>query len=116
LQEALALARIAQPFAQTTTPVRGRDWQGRFEIDDLIVTLSLHGDHLVGRLRHRGRDDISFKGQVWLIPEEATEDSLLQGPIDPQGRFHIKATEPTTYALLLRVDGRDVAVERIRIV
>mgnify|MGYP001104442709 CR=1 FL=1 len=116
LQEALTLALIAQPVAQVAAPARGRGWQGRFEIDNLVITLSLRDDHLTGRARRRCAADADLSGQAWLILEEVAKEVLFKSLIDPQGRFRIKVSEPGIYALLLRIDGQDVTVERIQIV
>lgn len=126
LREALALAWLAHPVAQGSLALRGAGWQGRFEQAGVVVTLSSHSGSLTGRVRRRAGVQASSAGpapgvdqreQAWLLGrEESTEGEPLVSPLDERGRFLFPALAPGEYDLLLNVEGRDIAVERIMMV
>ncbi len=117
LRESLAQALIARPVMPLAVPVRGKGWQGRFEADDLIVTLSAQIDGLTGRVRRRDAlSDADYSGQAWLLGETAaTESDLPHSKIDERGRFQFAALAAGSYALLLRIGEQDVALEAVQI-
>ncbi len=116
LREALALALLARPVAGAPAPVRGEEWQARFEVDDLVVTLSLQAGRLTGRVRQRNvPPDTDYSGQVWLLGEKMLADEEIpSSEIDERGRFYLSLpTGGPPYALLLQTRGRHVAIENI---
>jgi hypothetical protein len=138
LREALALAWLAHPVAQGRAPLRGTGWQGRFELEDVVVTLSSRAGALTGRMRRRAgspaesgaehseagtaaagtvvTETAAGQGaQAWLLGRtERADAEPTSSPLDARGRFQFPALEPGEYDLLLRVGGRDIAVEGIR--
>jgi anti-sigma factor RsiW len=117
LRESLALALVARPVAQVTAPARGEGWQGRFEVDDLIITLSAHGGRLTGRVRDRDAShDADYSGDAWLLsPGMEMADEAPHSVIDARGRFQFLGLAAGSYALLLQIGEQDVALEAIRI-
>lgn len=113
LQEALALARVARPVAHAGASARGRGWQGRFEVDELLVTLALHGDRLTGRVRQRDAIEADLSGEAWLLSVADGGETLESAPVDTRGRFQFAAPTAQTYTLLLQAGGQDIAIERI---
>ncbi len=91
LREALALAQVAQPMQVLARPARGAGWRGRFEIDDLIITLSSESGRLTGRVRRRdARPDVDYSGMAWLLsPEMETVEQTPNDVIDERGRFQL---------------------------
>jgi anti-sigma factor RsiW len=116
LQEALALARVARPVAHAGAPARGRGWQGRFEVDELLITLALHGNRLTGRVRQRDASEVDLSGEAWLLSVANGGETLASASVDARGRFQFAARSLQIYTLLLQVGGQDVAVERIDLV
>lgn len=115
LREALALALVVQPMTAGVAPVRGAGWQGRFEADDVFVTLSLHDHRLTGRVRWRSvPPESDLSGQVWLVGV-IPEVDLPHGTIDARGHFELSIAGPGTYALLLRIGDQYVAVEALHV-
>ena len=115
LREALALAMTLQPITTPAPAVRGASWQGRFEVDDLIVTLTAQTGTLTGRVRHRGGESDSEEGQAWLVGKTIVDEDVPQSPIDARGRFRFASIARGTYALLLQINGQDVAVESVQV-
>lgn len=115
LREALALAMTLQPITTPVPAVRGASWQGRFEVDDLIVTLTAQTGTLTGRVRHRGDESDSEEGNAWLVGKTIVDEDVPQSPIDARGRFRFASIAKGTYALLLQINGQDVAVESIQV-
>jgi hypothetical protein len=131
LREALALAWLAHPVAQGSVALRGAGWQGRFEQAGVVVTLSLHSGALTGRVRKRAAtlaepraayspaDQRAPGGseQAWLLGREGSKAcEPIVSQLDERGRFQFPALAPGEYDLLLNVEGRDIAVERIKMV
>ena len=115
LRQALALALVARPVMAGVASVRGADWQGRFEVADLVITLALHNRRLTGRVRHRDAPPESdLSGQVWLVPDGAAGD-IPQAAVDARGYFELTVSAPGGYALLLRIGDQDVSVETVTI-
>lgn len=116
LQEALALALAARPVAPVAALARGQGWQGRFEADDLIVTLSVQAGRLTGRVRRRqAPPDADYSGEAWLLGEVATTEARVpSSKIDARGRFQFASLAAGSYALLLQVGDQDVKIERIQ--
>ena len=113
LQEALALARVARPIAHAGAPARGRGWQGRFEVDELLITLALHGNRLTGRVRQRDTVEADLSGEAWLLSLVDGGETIESAPVDARGRFQFTALSPQPYTLLLQVGGQDIAIEKI---
>jgi anti-sigma factor RsiW len=118
LRESLALALIARPVIQVVAPARGESWQGRFEVDDVMVTLMFQADHLTGRVRRRrAPSDENYSGEAWLLSEEmVAEEETLHSEIDERGRFQFTAPPTGSYALLLQIAGQNVALEKVQVV
>lgn len=117
LREALALALVARPVVQAAAPVRGESWSGRFEVNEFVITLSLQGTTLTGRIRRREAPaDHDYQGRAWLLHRTATEETARQGEIDRRGRFQIASVDRGTYDLLLRTDEQHIALEGIQVV
>ena len=117
LRESLALALVARPIARVAAPARGEGWQGRFEADDLVVTLSVQAGNLTGRVRKRGAPSgADYSGQAWMLEEKPTaEGDPPRSEIDERGRFRFTAPLAGSYTLLLQVGEQDVALEMIRV-
>ena len=116
LRQSLALALVARPVALAATPVRGRGWRGRFEVEDMVITLSSQAGHLTGRVRRRGVPPaMDYTGQAWLLSQAATEESVPHSRIDDRGRFHFTTLAAGTYTLLLQVGTQHVALETIQV-
>jgi anti-sigma factor RsiW len=117
LREMLALALVAQPIAPVAMPARGQGWQGRFEADDLIVTLSAQAGNLTGRVRRRGAPpSADHSGQVWLVGKEATaEEDIPSSKIDRRGRFRLMVPAAGLHTLLLQIGEQNVALEAIQV-
>ncbi len=117
LRESLALAWAAQPVAQTAAPARGEGWQGRFEAEELTITLSAHADRLTGRVREREAPrGVDYRGEAWLLsPDMETVEQALHSAIDARGRFQFTGLAAGSFALLLQIGAQDVALETIRI-
>ena len=117
LRETLALALIARPVSQTVAPARGIAWQGRFEIENIVVTLSSDAGHLTGRARIRDdRDDIDHSGQAWLLDiGSRAQENPPSSSIDERGRFWFAEPTAGPYTLLLQVGEQHVAIEDIQI-
>jgi anti-sigma factor RsiW len=126
LREALALAWLAHPVAQGSVSLRGVGWQGRFEQEEVVVTLSSRSGALTGRVRKRAgalaESSAAYSAlggaeQAWLLEREgSTGCEPLVSQLDERGRFQFPALAPGEYDLLLNVGGRDIAVERIKMV
>lgn len=115
LREALALAMTLQPVTVPSPAVRGASWLGRFEVDDLIVTLTTQASALTGRVRRRGdRLDVQG-GEAWLVSQEMVEEGVSQSQIDARGRFKFAGIKTGVYSLLLQINGQDVAVESVQV-
>jgi hypothetical protein len=117
LQETLATALLARPLVPANAPVRGEGWQGRFEIDDWIVTLSTQAGCLAGRVRRRGASaDSDYSGHAWLLGDEMSVDAenVPCDQIDRAGRFQFAEPAAGSYALLLQIGEQNLAVEGIR--
>jgi hypothetical protein len=116
LRESLALALVARPVAPVAAPVRGSGWRGRFEVKDVIITLSAQPAGLTGRVRRRDASaGVDYTGQAWLLSEEAALDAQLpRSPIDERGRFQFAWPAPGSYTLLLQTGERDLALENIQ--
>lgn len=117
LRESLALALIARPVIQIAAPVRGEGWQGRFEVKDLMITLTSQAGHLIGRVRRRrAPSDTDYSGEAWLLSEEmVVEEEAPHSEIDERGRFQFTAPPAGSYALLLQIAGQNVALEMIQV-
>jgi len=117
LQEALALALVARPFAPVAAPARGQGWQGRFEANDLIVTLSIQAGRLTGRVRRRDAlPDATYSGEAWLLSETtAAEKTVPYGKIDERGRFQLTTLAAGSYALLLQIGDQNVKIEGVQV-
>ncbi len=115
LRESLALALVARPIARVAVPARGEGWQGRFETDDLVVTLSVQAGSLIGRVRRRDApSDADYSGHAWLLEEKPTaEGDFPCSEIDERGRFRFIAPPAGSYALLLQVGEQDVTLGTI---
>jgi hypothetical protein len=116
LREALALAQVARPVQVLERPVRGTGWRGRFEIDDLVITLSSEAGRLTGRVRRRdAQPDVDYSGMVWLLsPEMETVKEAPNGAIDERGRFQLTGLATGSYELLLQIDDRNVTIDQVR--
>ena len=116
LRESLALALVARPVAHVTAPVRGSGWRGRFEVEDVIITLSAQPAGLTGRVRRRDASaGVDYTGQAWLLSEETVPDAQPpRSPIDERGRFQFSRPAPGSYTLLLQTGERDLALENIQ--
>jgi hypothetical protein len=116
LRESLALALVARPVAPVAAPVRGSGWRGRFEVEDVVITLSAQPAGLTGRVRRRDASaGVDYTGQAWLLSEEAALDAQLpRSPIDERGRFQFAWPAPGSYTLLLQTGERDLALENIQ--
>jgi hypothetical protein len=117
LRALLALALVARPVAPVAAPARGTGWQGRFEANDLIVTLIGQAGSLTGRVRRReARPDADYSGQAWLLGETATtEETVPSSKIDTRGRFQFASLATGSYALLLQVGDQDIKIEEIQV-
>ena len=111
LKEKLSQATLARQTAFSPAPLRGPGWwKGRFEADDLVVTLAVYGDGLTGRVRRRS-DLSGVAGEAWLV-EGSDERNVPYATIDEHGRFQFDSPAPGTYVLLLHVAGRDIRLEK----
>jgi hypothetical protein len=117
LRESLALALVARPVAHVTAPARGQGWQGRFEVQDWIFTLSFQAGTLTGRVRVR---DVSrstdYSGEAWLLSPEM--EALEQAPhstVDVRGSFQFTQLVVGSYALLLQIGARHLALDTVQI-
>jgi len=117
LREWLALALVARPVAHAAAPARGEGWQSRFEVEDLIVTLSTQPASLTGRVRRRGApSDADYSGRAWLLSEEAAADAEpARSRIDARGRFRFVEPAAGSFTLLLQIGEQHVALEAIEI-
>ncbi len=114
LWESLTHALIVQQVALVGIPTRGQSWQGRFEANDLVVTLTAQANSLTGRVRRRGSHiDADYSGDAWLLSKEAATDDVPNSKIDERGRFHFATLPVSSCTLLLRVGEQDVAIEKI---
>jgi len=98
-------------------PVRGQGWQSRFEVDDLIITLSSQAGGLIGRVRRRNASpDADYSGQAWLLsPETDAATDLPRSDVDARGHFQFSGPTAGSYALLLQIGEQDVALEAIEV-
>lgn len=117
LRESLALALIARPVAHVNAPVRGQGWQRRFEVDDLIITLSCQAGGLTGRVRKRDASpDADYSGQAWLLsPGADTAIDVPRSDVDRRGYFQFSEPTAGAYGLLLQIAEQDVALETIKV-
>jgi hypothetical protein len=117
LREMLALALVARPMAPAAMPTRGEGWQGRFEVDDWIVTLSAQAGNLIGRVRQRGAPaDADYSGATWLLSAgQSADEDVPHSRIDAAGRFQFAGQAAGTYALLAQIGERKVALEGVRL-
>jgi anti-sigma factor RsiW len=115
LRESLALALIASPVVHMTAPARGQGWQSRFEVDDLIITLSSQAGGLTGRVRRRnGSPDADYSGQAWLLsPETDAATDIPRSDVDGRGHFQFSGPTAGSYALLLQIGKQDIGLEAI---
>lgn len=117
LRESLALALYARQETPEQAFARGVGWQGRFETEELIITLSARADSLTGRVR--GRDaprESDYRGEAWLLNSEI--EAAEQAPhsaVDARGRFQFAGLATGSYALLLKIGAQDVALETVRV-
>ncbi len=112
LKEKLSQAALAHQIAFSPSPLRGPGWwKGRFEADDLVVTLSVYGDGLTGRVRRRSDLSGVASGEAWLVGADDGRN-VPQATIDERGRFQFDAPPPGDYVLLLHVAGRDIRLEK----
>jgi anti-sigma factor RsiW len=117
LWESLALALVARPVSVAAVPVRGAGWQGRFEADDLIITLSSQDGRLAGRVRRRlAPTDASYHGQAWLLSRSMEEAQPIGGEVDDRGRIGFVKVAAGDYALLLKIGEHDTVVEEVQVV
>jgi anti-sigma factor RsiW len=117
LWESLAQALVARPVVPVAVPSRGVGLQGRFEVDDLVVTLSVQAGILTGRVRRReALPEADRSGQAWLLNEGMTVgEDVPCSEVDARGRFRFTAPPVGSYSLLLQTGGQNVALEGIRI-
>ncbi len=118
LREALAIALNARPVQRAAVPLRGTsDWQGRFEVGDLIITLSSQAGSLTGRVRKRGAPPgSSLQGQAWLLKPQMTKGaSIPQSPVDEGGRLQFTALAKGSYVLLIQIGDQNVRVETVQV-
>ncbi len=117
LRETLALALVARPVTPAAIPVRGQGWQGRFEADDLIVTLLTQEGNLTGRVRRRDAPaGTDYRGQAWLLGKKTVaKEDVPRSRIDRSGRFRFTAQATGSYEMLLQIDEKSVALEMVRI-
>lgn len=117
LWESLALALAARPVIVAAVPVRGAGWQGRFEADDLIITLSSQEGRLTGRVRRRrAPTDANYNGQAWLLNRSMEGAQPVGSEVDDRGRFGFVKVAAGDYALLLQIGERDTVVEAVQVV
>ncbi|MCP4541424.1 MAG: hypothetical protein GY832_30205 [Chloroflexi bacterium] len=116
LRETLALALVARQITPAAVPVRGQGWQGRFETDDLIVTLLTQEGNLTGRVRRRDApSSTDYRGQAWLLGKKTAKEDVPRSRIDRSGRFRFTAQETGSYEMLLQVNEQSMALEMVRI-
>jgi anti-sigma factor RsiW len=116
LQEALALALVARPVAHAAAAARGLAWQGRFEVENFLVTLSTDAGSLTGRVRIRDApDDVDCSGQAWLLARDQPAQEAPSSVIDERGRFWFATPPAGSYAVLLQVGEQNVVIEDIQI-
>ena len=117
LRESLALALIASPVVHVTAPARGQGWQSRFEVDNLIITLSSQAGGLTGRVRRRNASpDADYSGHAWLLsPEMDAATDLPRSDVDERGHFQFLGPTAGSYALLLQIGEQYVALEAIEV-
>jgi anti-sigma factor RsiW len=116
LREMLALALVAQPVAPTAMPVRGKGWQGRFEVDDFVITLSAQAGTLTGRVRRRdGPAEADHSGEAWLLVEGLTDEDIAHCEVDGQGRFQIATRGDGVFSLLLQVGEQNIALDKVSV-
>jgi len=115
LREALALALVAQPVTVAPAPVRGLGWQGRFEVDDLVITLSFQEHRLTGRLRARSAaPGADYSGQAWLFDLEEISDAPPQSLIDEKGYFEFADVATGPYDILIHSQGQYVTLKTVQ--
>jgi hypothetical protein len=85
-------------------------------VDELLITLALHGNRLTGRVRQRDASEVDLSGEAWLLSVANGGETLASASVDARGRFQFAARSLQIYTLLLQVGGQDVAVERIDLV
>lgn len=110
----LSQALVARPVVSAAAPARGAGWQGRFEVDDVLITLSTQQGTLSGRVRRRGEPEADCSGRAWLLTGGAEpERSVPQSKVDASGRFHFTAQVSGSITLLLQTGGQDIALEDV---
>jgi hypothetical protein len=117
LREMLALALVARPIAfPAAIPARGAGWQGRFEVDDYVVTLSTQAGSLTGRVRRRGASaEEDHSGEAWLLEEGLVVKDIPHCKVDALGRFQIVQQSKGVYSLLLQIGGQSIALEKVNV-
>lgn len=117
LREMLALALVARPIAfPAAIPARGEGWQGRFEVDDYIITLSVRAGNLTGKARHReASTEADYSGDAWLLGKELVEGDISHCEVDALGRFQIAPQGEGIYSLLLQIGGQSIALEEVNV-
>jgi len=116
LLERLREALVARPITLNAAGVRGGGWQGRFEVGRMVITVSSQTGQLSGRVRERNAPPAAdYRGQAWLLSPDSETTPIPQSPVDAHGRFHFSGLPPGSYALLLQIGARNVALESIQI-
>jgi hypothetical protein len=116
LREMLALALVAQPIALEAAYRGDKGWQGRFDVDDFVITLSTRAGTLTGMIRRRGAfAEADHSGEAWLLAEGLVDGDVPHCEVDEQGHFQMADQGEGTYSLLLQIGEQNIALDKVHI-